>query len=124
MISLSITMNRETFEKICEMCDSNHSGLIDYREFSKHLSKDELTISRGAKSPSSSVMKTDFCPPEQRKWTPAQQRAIEMSERIATLRVSSHYFHKHNIGASRLSTTAQDCVRPDRMLGSQHIQSK
>lgn len=124
MISLSITMNRETFEKLCEMCDSNHSGLIDYLEFSKHLSKDELTISRGAKSPSSSVMKTDFCPPEQRKWTSAQQRAIEMSERIATLRVSSHYFHKHNTGAPRLSTTAQDFVRPDRMLGSQHIQSK
>ncbi|KAJ7379843.1 hypothetical protein OS493_012592 [Desmophyllum pertusum] len=69
-------------------------------------------------------MKADYCPPEQRRFTSAQMRTIEMSKRIAPLSVNSHYFHKHHSGAPRFSTTAQDFVRPDRMPGSPRLSAR
>lgn len=122
--SLGITMDPETFEKLLKMCDPTRSGFIDYREFAKHLTKDVAPLSRGTKPASSSVMKTDYCPPEQRRFTSAQQRTIEMSKKIAPLCVRSHYFHRHSTGAPYLSTTAQDFVRPDRMPGTARISAR
>ncbi|KAL9952344.1 hypothetical protein ACROYT_G039587 [Oculina patagonica] len=121
--NLDIDMDQDTFEKLCEICDTNHTGYIDYQEFAKHLTKD-LPLSRGMKPSSSSVMKADYCPPEQRRFTSAQLRTIEMSKRIAPLSVNSHYFHKHHSGAPRLSTTAQDFVRPDRMPGTPPLSAR
>ena len=47
-------------------CDAGRTGFVDYEEFSKYLTKDAL-ISLGNKPSGTSVMKTDFCSPEQRR---------------------------------------------------------
>ena len=47
-------------------CDAGRTGFVDYEEFSKYLTKDAL-ISLGNKPSKTSVMKTDFCSPEQRR---------------------------------------------------------
>ncbi|KAM7447247.1 hypothetical protein ABFA07_004524 [Porites harrisoni] len=117
---LSINMDTVTFENLTKMCDKNSSGYIDYKEFAKHLTKD-APLTKGGKASILSVMKADYCPPEQRRFTSAQQRTIEVSKKVVPLSVSSHYFHKHQSGAPRLSTTAQDFVRPDRMPGTPRL---
>lgn len=121
--NLGFVIDQDTFDKLFEICDTNHTGYIDYQEFAKHLTKD-LPISRGTKPVASSVMKADFCPPEHRRFTSAQLRTIEMAKRIAPLSVNAHYFHKHHSGAPRLSTTGQDFIRPDRMPATPRLSAR
>lgn len=120
LAKLGIDMEEKTLGKLIEMCDAGRTGFVDYEEFSKYLTKDAL-ISLGNKPSETSVMKTDFCSPEQRRLSSAQLRTIEMAKKIAPMKVNSHYFHEHHSGAPRLSTTAQDFVRPDRRPGNPRL---
>lgn len=120
LAKLGIDMEEKTLGKLIEMCDAGRTGFVDYEEFSKYLTKDAL-ISLGNKPSKTSVMKTDFCSPEQRRLSSAQLRTIEMAKKIAPTKVNSHYFHEHHSGAPRLSTTAQDFVRPDRRPGNPRL---
>lgn len=119
LAKLGLDMEEKTLEKLLDMCDRS-TGLVDYQKFVKYMTKDSL-ISSGNKPSTTSVMRVDFCPPEQRRLTSVQLRTIEMSEKIAPVTVNSHYFHKYNSGAPLLSTTAQDFVRPDRITGNSRL---
>lgn len=105
-------MEEKTLEKLLDMCDRS-TGLVDYQKFVKYMTKDSL-ISSGNKPSTTSVMRVDFCPPEQRRLTSVQLRTIEMSEKIAPVTVNSHYFHKYNSGASTSSLNHGSGFRPTR----------
>ncbi|XP_022787164.1 uncharacterized protein LOC111327286 [Stylophora pistillata] len=119
LAKLGLDMEEKTLEKLLDMCDRS-TGLVDYQKFVKYMTKVSL-ISSGNKPSTTSVMRVDFCPPEQRRLTSAQLRTIEMSKKISPVTVNSHYFHKYNSGAPRLSTTAQDFVQPDRITGNSRL---
>merc|ERR1719494_1553096 len=105
-------LDDSTFEELYSRCDRNKNGSIDFYEFLEAATADSI-LKRGTSPPSDSVMHADYGPMEQRKFTQAQMRVIDVTKSLPYTH-SSHLFHMDTTGGSNVSATFHDFANPVR----------
>ncbi|XP_031570129.1 uncharacterized protein LOC116304522 [Actinia tenebrosa] len=85
-----------------------------FLEYDKGFTE-QLALTRGTKPEMTSVMKTDYRPPEEKSYSSAQKGSINTTAKPFTS-VDSHYFHyDHSKERTKRTTTGHDFSRPDRL---------
>lgn len=117
--NFQINISSKAMDRHVRRCDTHDDGsAIDYHQFVRALTMEQVPDDISA-AHSSSIMRQDYKPLEQRSFTDAQLLTISHMEKKPIKPQQSHFFHMDSTGDSGMtSMTNQDYIKPELQMSS------